>query len=282
MSLDDAVQAAGARLAGAGIEAAEAGRDAELLARHALGWDRATFLARTHTQAPPGFEHTYGALIERRVRREPVAYIRGVQEFYGRDFAVSPAVLVPRPETELVVEEALAWLAARDGEVIVDVGTGSGCIGVTLACETGRKVWATDVSAAAISVARANASQHRVQELVDCAVGEYLDPVRGPIDLVVANLPYVAEPEAPTLPPEVGRYEPREALFGGTDGLRAIRALVEQAATRLAPGGGVILEIGAGQDRAVRDVVGGTPGLILVRIRKDLQGIPRTAIINRR
>jgi release factor glutamine methyltransferase len=282
VKLRDAVRAACARLAAAGIEAGEAGRDAELLARLALGWNRASFLARASDPPPPGFEDAYGALVARRAQREPVAYIRGAQEFYGRAFAVSRAVLIPRPETELLVEEALTWLAAHDARSIVDVGTGSGCIGITLACETGRKVVVTDVSPAAIAVARANASTHRVAGLVHCAVGAYLDPVEGPIDLVVANLPYVAERDAASLPPEVVGYEPREALFGAMDGLACIHTLVERAATRLRDGGAIILEIGAGQEKPVRRFVSGMPGMALVAIRTDLQGIPRTGLIVRR
>jgi release factor glutamine methyltransferase len=282
VTLHDAVRGACARLAAVGIEAGEAGRDAELLARCALGWDRASFLARAFEPTPSGFEQAYEALVARRARREPVAYIRGAQEFYGRDFAVSRAVLIPRPETELLVEEALSWLATHHARAIVDVGTGSGCVAITLACETGRKIWATDVSPAAIALARDNASAHGVEELVHCAVGAYLNPVEGPIDLVVANLPYVSEQDAACLPLEVAAYEPREALFGGKDGLACIRALAERAASRLIEGGALILEIGAGQDEAVRELVSGMPGMSLVRIRTDLQGIPRTGLIVKR
>jgi release factor glutamine methyltransferase len=282
VTLHDAVRAACARLAAVGIEAGEAGRDAELLARLALGCDRASFLARAVEPPPSGFEHAYEALVARRARREPVAYIRGAQEFYGRDFAVSRAVLIPRPETELLVEEALSWLAAHDARAIVDVGTGSGCIAITLACETGRKILATDVSGAAIALARDNASSHGVEELVQCVEGAYLDPVDGPIDLVLANLPYVSEQDAACLPPEVAAYEPQQAFLGGKDGLACIRALVERAASRLTEGGALILEIGAGQDEAIRELAGGMPGMSLVRIRTDLQGIPRTGLIVKR
>jgi release factor glutamine methyltransferase len=285
VTLADVVRAARARLAAAGVGLDEADRDAQLLARHALGWDHATYLVRRQEAPPPDFRTAYEPLVARRAQREPVAYIRGMQEFYGREFMVSPAVLIPRPESELVIDEALAWLASSvhpAAPVIVDVGTGSGCLAVTIAGETGADVVGTDTSAEAIRVARANADRHQLDRLLTFAIGEYLDPVRGPIHLIVANPPYVEERQAGSLPPEVGCYEPAEAMFGGPDGLRNIRGLLERAARRLVVGGALIMEIGAGQADAVRAAVRGMPELALVRLREDLQGIPRTAVVHRR
>jgi release factor glutamine methyltransferase len=285
VTLADVVRAAGARLATAGLEPGEAERDARLLARHAMGWDQATYVVRRQESPPSDFRAAYESLVARRARREPVAYIRGVQEFYGREFMVSPAVLIPRPESELVIDEARAWLASSvpsAAPVIVDVGTGSGCLAVTIAGETGADVVGTDTSAEAIRVARANAARHQVDRQLRFAIGEYLDPVRGPIHLIVANPPYVEEGQRGSLPPEVARYEPAEAIFGGPDGLRYIRGLLDRAALRLVAGGALIMEIGAGQADAVRAAVCGMPELALVRLREDLQGIPRTAVVHRR
>jgi release factor glutamine methyltransferase len=285
VTLADAVRAARARLAAAGLDPEEASRDAELLARHALGWDRAVYLARRQDAVPSGFPLAYDPLVARRERREPVAYIRGVQEFYDREFIVSPAVLIPRPETELVVDEALAWLSSSlspPAPTIVDVGTGSGCLAVTLACEAAANVIGTETSSAAVLIAHANAARHGVARQVAILEGAYLDPVSGPIHLIVANPPYVRRRDAAALPPEVARYEPAEALFGGDDGLQVIRGLLERAVARLIGGGVLIMELGAGQADALRAEVNGMPDLALVHVRDDLQGIPRTAVVRRR
>jgi release factor glutamine methyltransferase len=286
VTLGETVQVARVRLVAAGIPADEAGRDAELLARHALAWDRATYLARTREQADEAWGQHFAALVERRTRREPVAYIRGVQEFWGRDFIVSPAVLIPRPETELIVEEALSWASRRgaplDRLVIADVGTGSGCLAVTLAAErTDAQVFATDISQPALEIASRNAARLGVADRVSFLHGRYLDPVPGSPHLIVANPPYVREVDAASLPPEVALYEPHEALFAGADGMRDVRGLLSAAATRLAARGALVVEIGLGQAEDVRRAVHDTPGLSLVALRPDLQNIPRVAVIHR-
>ncbi|MEW6320394.1 MAG: peptide chain release factor N(5)-glutamine methyltransferase [Acidobacteriota bacterium] len=287
MTIAAAAAAARARFVEAGIAAEEAALDAELLARHVLGWDRATWLARVTETPPPAFERAYDALVRRREAREPVAYIRGVQEFWSRAFLVGPAVLIPRPETEFVVEEALASLAAAPsahaGVRVVDVGTGSGCLAVTLAAERPYlHVVATDISEAALDVARANARRFEVDDRVTFIRGPYLAGTAAPLDLIVANPPYVADADEPALAPEVRAFEPRAALFGGPDGLRDIRAILEQAAERLAPGGGLVMEIGMGQARDVERAVARHEALALTRLRTDLQGIPRVAVVTRR
>lgn len=285
MTFGEAVHHARRRLVDAGIAPDEAARDAELLARHAAGWDRATFIAHTRDQIGDEWDRSYAALVERRATREPIAYIRGVQEFWGRDFAVSPDVLIPRPETELIVDEALDWLRTRaphESLTIVDIGTGSGCLAITLAAECPNvRVRATDVSEAAIAIASTNAIRHGVRDRVTFSRGAYFDPLNCAIDLAVTNPPYVAERDIPDLQAEVRHFEPPGALFAGVDGLRDIRVLVAQAARRLAPAGALIMEIGAGQDEEVRRAVGETSSLSLMRIRQDLQGIPRTAVMHR-
>lgn len=287
MTLAEAVQAAGRRLVGAGIAPDEAARDAELLARHARGWDRATYLARRRDPADEAWLRMFEPLVSRRSRREPIAYIRGVQEFWGREFLVSPAVLIPRPETELIVEEAIAWLhdwrrGRSQAAVIVDVGTGSGCLAVTIAAECPEvTVVATDISSSALAVAKTNAVRHGVRDRITFVEGRYLDPIAGPVDLVVANPPYVAERETASLQPEVVAYEPDTALFGGEDGLRDVLMLIEQAGRRLSSEGAMLLEIGAGQEDEVRRAADGVGTLSVARMRRDLQGIPRTAVIER-
>lgn len=285
VSLGDYLAAARHRLTTAGIAPDEAARDAALLARHALGWDLARLLAAGRDPAPPDFPARYEALVARRAAREPVAYIRGVQEFYGREFLVSRAVLIPRPETEQLVEAALAVLrrpgAPRAPEV-VDVGTGSGCVAITLALEAPMaRVSGTDISAAALAVAAANAARLGAAARVTWRHGAYLADVLGAVDLIVSNPPYVAETERAGLPPEVVGYEPDAALFAGADGLEVIRAIVSVAADRLRPGGHLVLEIGAGQAGAVAALVGAAPPLALARLDEDLRGVPRVAVIRK-
>jgi release factor glutamine methyltransferase len=280
------INAARARLVSAGIENGEAGRDANLLARHVLGWDRATVYTRENDEATPAFVERYDPLIERRARREPVAYIRGLQEFWSRDFAVNPAVLIPRPETELIIEELLACLPkdlpARPVR-IADIGTGSGCLAVTAAAELPlATVVATDISRPALDVARANAQRHGADShitFVECA---YVSSSAGPFDFIIANPPYVTESEYEDLAPEVREYEPMTALVAGEDGLRDIRQIVDVAASQLAPGGTALIEIGHQHSEAVAELVAGFRSLTLKRISADLQSIPRVAIIERK
>jgi len=277
------VMAARRRLVDAGVDPAEAARDAMLLGRHALGWDAATWLSRQADPAPPGFDPVYAALVERRVAREPVAYIRGLQEFWGRDFLVTPAVLIPRPETELIVEIALSCVGELPpSRAVCDLGTGSGCLAVSLAAERPAvRVVATDVSEAAIAVARANAARFGAADRIEFRVGAYLAGADGPFQLVMANPPYVAEIAYPALPPEVRTFEPRLALAGGADGLRDIRRILELCTTALAPGGVLLMEIGHDQSDAVRRLVSAAGSLRILYIRRDLQGIPRTVVAQR-
>ena len=287
MTVFEHVGEARARLAEAGLAQSDAALDAELLARHALGWDRATYVTSRHGAPPTTFPAAYDALVARRARREPVALITGHREFWGLDFDVTPAVLTPRPETELIIEEVLTLLGedADPGDApwrIVDVGTGSGCLAVALARELpSARVSATDVSEAALTVAKGNAVKHGVADRITFARAPFLDGVDGTPHLVVANPPYVPTAATEVLAPEVGAHEPRLALDGGPDGLDCIRALLEQVAARLAGGGHLVLEFGLGQDDAVQELVAGQDGLDLLRLRHDLQGIPRTAVIRR-
>lgn len=282
MTLRDHVTAARARLVAAGIDPAEASRDAVLLGRHVLAWDAAAWLTREIDPAPPGFEASFAGLVERRAAREPVAYIRGVQEFWGREFLVTPAVLIPRPESELIIESALAYIGETHGRAVCDIGTGSGCLAITLAAERpAARIVATDVSEAALGVARANATRLGVSDRIAFRAGAYLAGAEGPFDMIVSNPPYVTEREYATLAPEVRAFEPTAAFTAGPDGLRDIRHIVSLSAGALAPGGVLIMEIGHDQAEAVRSLVAPANPLRLVDIRRDLQGIPRTLIAQR-
>jgi release factor glutamine methyltransferase len=269
----------------AGIPASEAALDAELLARDTLGWDRAAWVGRQHDAPPATFQASYDTLIERRRRREPIAYIRGHQEFYGRRFIVSPDVLIPRPETELLIDEALLLLPALGSSralTVVDLGTGSGCIVVTLAREYPRARYiATDISDGALTVARANAERYGVTDSIEFVRAPYFAALPGPFHLVVTNPPYVPKVDRDSLAPEVARHEPELALFGGDDGLREIREIVNQASAVLDDDGSLLMEIGFGQLERVAAVVAETDHLALVRTRRDLQGLPRVAVIRR-
>lgn len=268
-------------LVAAGIPAEDASLDAEVLARHALGWDRAALLAHGREPAPPDFGSKFDPLIARRVRREPVAQIVGTREFWGMDFEVTPDVLIPRPETELIVEQALAFARDRACRTVIDVGTGTGCIAIAIAREMPKvRVVATDRSAAALEVARRNADRLGVGQRVSFRCADLLAGVDEMGDLIVSNPPYVPEVDAAALQPEVARFEPRAALFGGQDGLGVIRRLLHEAHTRLADNGRLIIEFGVGQERALRNAATDA-GWSVTAVRCDLQGIPRTAILAR-
>jgi release factor glutamine methyltransferase len=269
------------RLRAAGIGVTSAGLDAEVLARHVLGWDRAAWITRADGPASPAFLDAYGSVIARRVAREPVAYIVGRREFYGRDFAVSPAVLVPRPETELIIEWVLRTVPETPAPRVVDVGTGSGAMAVTLAAE--RPAWhvlGTDISPEALVVARANADALGVGTRVTFISGDLLAPASGPLDLIVSNPPYVARRDAPGMLPDVRDHEPHVALFGGPDGLDLPRRLLHEAFAKLAPGGWLAMEFGYGQADTMAEAATAA-GLQVIEILSDLQGIERTLIARR-
>lgn len=285
MTLAEHVAAGRRHLAEAGIRAEDAAFDAEVLARHLLGWDRAGYLARSREAVPAWFPQQYGEWLERRAGREPVSQILGYREFWGLDFEVTRDVLTPRPETELVVEEALACACATHAggstvHVVADVGTGSGCLAIILARELpGARVVATETSTAALAVARRNAARHGVGGRVAFVRCSLADALAGPVDLLVSNPPYASDADLAVLPPEVRTFEPEIAVAGGPDGLEPIRHLLYQAPRVLAPAGWLVFEFGAGQEEGVRAAIRRHPALELARIRTDLQGLPRTAVV---
>lgn len=286
MNLRQTINAARERLVAAGIDHGEAGRDTGLLARHILGWGRATLMTRETDEATPAFSERLDLLIERRARREPVAYIRGEQEFWSRDFAVNPSVLIPRPETELIIEELLTFLpvdAPSRPRRVVDIGTGSGCLAITAAAERSNlEITATDISRPALDVARGNAQRHGVADRITFVESAYVSSSAGRFDFILSNPPYVTEGEYENLAPEVREYEPSLALVAGEDGLRDIRQVVDIAANQLAPGGIALIEIVHQHADALAELVHGFRSLTLTRISTDLQCIPRVAVIERK
>jgi len=265
----------------------EARFEAELLLRHALGCTREALYARLHEPAAAEAVGHYFQLLERRRGRVPIQHILGTQEFYGLSFRVTPSVLIPRPETEGVVEEALTELSSRGRSAprIADVGCGSGCIAIALARERPEAaILAIDTSPSALAVARENAAVHGVDERITFIHGDLLDPLveRGEkLDLVVSNPPYVVDSEIGELAPEVKEHEPRMALAGGPDGLTAITRLLEGVGAVLDSGGTVVMEIGKGQDPQVAERIL-SAGLELLRIVPDLAGIPRVVVARKR
>jgi release factor glutamine methyltransferase len=279
MILGERVARAREAIAAAGIRPEDAALDAEVLARKLLACDRAGFVVRLRDEEPVDFAVAYSALVDRRCRREPVAYILGEREFWGLPFEVTPDVLIPRPETELIVEEALELFPAGHAPaVIVDAGTGSGCLAVALALEfEDAQVIATDISAAALAVARRNAATNGAGHRIDFREGDLLEPVTETAELIVSNPPYVASGDVTGLVPEIRDHEPHVALFAGADGLSVFEKLFPAAATRLRPGGRLIVEVGYDQDDRVA-LIAARHGWSLSHVRQDLQAITRTLV----
>jgi len=264
----EALTASTDALRAAGID--EPRLDAELLLAAATGWDRARLVAQPGAAIPPAASRRFAEMVRRRLRREPVAYILGRRGFRRLELAVDPRVLIPRPETELLVELALELSPGS----VLDVGTGSGAIALAIADELPQcAVTAVDTSAAALELARENAERAGLTSRVELALGT-LPPAQGGFELVVANLPYVSEAEWNGLQPEVREWEPREALLAGADGLDAIRAVVPALAGSAEV---LALEVGAGQAGAVGELLLAA-GFGAIETRADLAGIPRVVI----
>lgn len=259
-------------------------REAALLLGWLLGLSEARILAHGEREVPEETAERFRSLIERRLTGEPVAYLVGEREFYGRPFAVDPRVLIPRPETEHVVEEALAS-PLPERPWILDVGTGSGILPVTLALEIpGARTVGTDVSPGALAVARGNARRHGVEDrarFVGADLGQGLDLSR--FDLVVSNPPYIDPDDAPSLSPEVVKFEPHVALFapaGEYPGDSVLARLFALLGSGLRPGVRIIVEIGFGQMEAARRHAEAS-GLLLTAVRQDYSGIPRVLTLRR-
>lgn len=286
LKIREALHEAAAHLRAAGI--ADARPDARALLSHTLARDHAFLVAHSEAEIAPAALALFRERIARRAAGEPVQYITGRQEFYGLDFEVSPAVLIPRPETELLVETALELLRETSAPLLCDVGTGSGCIPVTLLHERKEaRAFGLDISADALAVAASNAARHAVGERLTLRLSDCFDalaPHAAPFTLITSNPPYIPARELPQLQREVREHEPRIALTPAGDegdGLSVIRRLIRESPPRLVPGGHLLLEIGHDQHEAVARLI--DPHVWdLLDIRPDLQGIPRTVVLRRR
>jgi release factor glutamine methyltransferase len=244
---------------------------AEVLLAHAVRHDRTWLYAHSNEELREVWWIHYGRYLNERLNGKPTQYITRKQEFYGREFAVSPDVLIPRPETEHVIEAALEKLAAMPGTV-VDVGCGSGAIAATLALETGLPGVATDISTAALAVARRNCTALNANvQLVACDVLSAI--ASRSAALIASNPPYVPETDKSVLQAEVRNHEPHVALFGGTDGLAIYRRLIDDATRVLVPGGSIVMEVAYNSDEAVRAML--APAFTDIVMRTDLAGLPR-------
>ncbi|HVR69680.1 MAG TPA: peptide chain release factor N(5)-glutamine methyltransferase [Vicinamibacteria bacterium] len=277
--MDGALRRGAERLAEAGVP--DAAGQSERLLRHILRWDRAALLAGGREPLEAGVEARFLALVGERARRRPLQHLTGSQAFWRHEFLVTPDVLIPRPETEVLVEAALELLRGRPSPVIVDVGTGSGCIALSLAAERADAiVHAVDLSAAALAVAGENARRLGLGARVRLHHGDLLDPVaplgRG-VDLVVSNPPYVHPAEVASLAPEVRDHEPRTALFAPDAPYGIYRRLVAQAPRVLRQGGHVAVEVGRGMAAAVSAAFR-SAGFESPEIRRDLADIERVVI----
>lgn len=253
--------------------------DARLLLESTLGHDHSYLVAHSEETLQDAQWLRFQALVARAAAHEPIPYLTGVAPFFGRDFKVTPAVLIPRPETELLVETAIEWAVARGAIRIADVGTGSGCIAVSLAAALPRAVVvAGDMSSAALRVAADNIAAY-VPDRVQLVQTSLLAAMAPGLDLIVANLPYVADEEWPALPDGVKLFEPAVALRGGEDGLDLIRALLPEACQRLASGGLILLEIGWQQGDSARRLARELLPSASIEIRRDFAGHDRLVVI---
>jgi len=252
----------------------DASLEAELLLRHTLKLDRAALYTEPDRLLTKRQEENYRQFIERRLQGEPSAYITGHREFFGLDFFVNKNVLIPRPETELLVEQTILRAGNYQNPVIVDVGTGCGAIAVSLAVHLPQaKIYAIDISPAALQVARRNYRKHKVGNKITFLAGDLLEPLPAPADIIAANLPYVLTTDVPKV--NTSGFEPMLALDGGVDGMDVIKRLILQAKDKLQPGGCLLMEIGMGQSKATADLLESIYPTAKIDIVPDLSGIER-------
>jgi len=285
VQLKQALSSAVARLTAENVPSPR--MNAELLLKFVLDCDRAYLFAHPERELTAEEERRYESAVAERSRGVPAQYITGHQEFWGMDLIVTPVVLIPRPETEHLLETVLElakWDLRRrtsdsshetlTSEIrIADVGTGSGCIALALAKELpGAEIHATDISASALEIARANAARLQLENRIHFHEADLLGDLRGPFDIIVSNPPYVGESEADQVQLEVRKFEPRMAVFAGSTGIEVIARLIPQAQAVLRPGGWLLMEIGGTIDEDVRRLLDGWQD---VQVTTDLQSIPR-------
>lgn len=263
--------------------------EARILLGHMLNLSPTQIYTEPEQTLTEEHEKSLQQLIERRLRREPTAYIIKHKEFYGLDFYVDSRVLIPRPETELAVEEALKFAKDRTGYssalgmpfLIADVGTGCGVIAISLALHLPQsKIFATDISTSALYVARLNCEYHNVTKQITLIQGHLLKPIPEPVDLIVANLPYINSSELVNLSPEIANFEPRVALDGGKGGLGQISQLLGQVEEKIKPKGCLILEIGQGQEKAIATLINRHLPKVSTEFIPDLNEIKRMVKLN--
>jgi release factor glutamine methyltransferase len=254
-------------------------RDAEMILLHSLQRDRAWLLANWQFEASTEAATAFAAAVARRKQGEPLQYIIGQAEFFGLAFTVAPGVLIPRPETEHLVEEVLQLAANFATPKIADIGTGSGAIAVALAhAMPAASLVATDLSEAALSIASSNARRNQVADSIKFLAGDLLVPIAGrSFDIIASNPPYIPLADRESLSVEVREYEPHNSLFAGDDGLAVYRRLIPQAREFLMPNGWLVLEIGYGQQPAIESLLLAS-GYTGIRFVQDYQGIPRVAV----
>jgi release factor glutamine methyltransferase len=282
MNLRQAITNGAAELAANQHLSEHAHRDAELLLLHTLQISRVTLIAYPDRDLSPAQDALYQSAIKRRLQFEPIQYITGEQEFYGLRLHVTPAVLIPRPETEHLVEAVLRLLPANQPVKLVDIGTGSGAIAIALAVHLPlAEITALDLSSEALAIAERNAHEHNVANRVHFLQSDLLAAIRSPgdtFDAVVSNPPYIPESDRPTLHPQVREHEPATALFAGETGLDIYRRLIPEALSALKPNGILALEIGHGQEKPLTHLLAGWNDVTFVN---DLQQIPRVALARR-
>ncbi len=266
---------------------ANAGQEALWLLADALHVELHQLVSRADQSVTVEQQARATTIVQRRASREPLQYILGTQEFCGLDFHVTPAVLIPRPETELLVQETLREGGFEEGAVLVDVGTGSGCVAISLATIlSGMRIFALDSSGDALIVAKGNAERHGVREKIIWSQGDLLSPLRecqvaGKVDAIVSNPPYIAEAEWAGLQPEVREYEPRLALLAGPRGTEFHERLIQDSRDFLVSGGLLVMELGQGQASHVQQVVKDAGGYTGLQTVKDDAGIERVLIVRR-
>ena len=283
ISIADAIREGAQIFQDAGL--AEARREAGGLLQHVMGRDRTFLLAHPEQQLSQAQLQSFQELITRRAAGEPLQYLTAHQSFFGLDFEVAPGVLIPRPETELLVELALEKIQGTRAPRICDIGTGSGCIAISLLHQRSDALAvAVDISTVALEIAKRNALQHQVESrltFVQANCFSSFSSAEFSFDLIVSNPPYVAENELAGLQREVRDHEPREALAGGPDGLDVVRRLLSESDVFLKPGGHLLIEIGFNQASAVHSLLEKQQWLAK-EIRPDLQGIPRVVVLQKR
>ncbi len=277
MTIREALTRAKKTFASGNVE--DARLESELLLRHALRIGQVQLYQEPDRRLAPREEAGFWRLVERRLGGEPTAYITGRREFYGLSFSVDSSVLVPRPESELLVAKALQIAHSRPVTRVAEIGTGCGAIAITLALSLPEaRIYATDISASALKVARLNCQNHGVVDRICLLAGDMLDPLPGPVDFIVANLPYVPELEVSRL--GLADFEPLLALDGGRDGLEKIGRLCRGVGDRLRPGGFLLLEVGQGQGRAVTALLRRLFPSAGIEVIPDLAGIDRVMVLS--